>query len=59
MDTLPIGRMALIASTDGSVHVKNILVAGCSEGDGEDSDMPPMMTPEHRLKNNSFNSGFL
>ena len=50
--------MALIASTDGSVHVKNILVAGCSEGDGEDSDMSPMMTPEHRLKNNSFNPGF-
>ena len=45
------GRIALIASADGSIFCKSILVGGLSADQDEDSDMSPMMTPKHEDAN--------
>ena len=46
VDSSPLGRVGLVATSDGHVHVKNILVAGDLNHD-DDSDQSPMMTPKH------------
>ncbi len=46
VDFSPLGRVGLLATSDGSIHVKNILVDGGHNQD-EDSDQSPMMTPKH------------
>lgn len=44
VDTSPLGRIAIMATSNGQVHCKNILVSGTTMG--YDSDDSPMMTPK-------------